>query len=336
MSRIEYYVHGHGRGHASRAASIVPRLRDEGHEVRVHAGGDAGDLLHGVEAREPVLPGWRVPWQLASRTAGDLYAFGRRRPDLVVSDGDQAAIAAAWMRGVPSIAVGHDLVFTSCRLPPVLPTTSRWYQRVNASIPTALPTARVAVHFLPVEPMTPDVYVARPDLPLDLRGDISDEGFVLGYFYDRRGKAVVHALARAGLPVEAYGAVGDDGEQRFEREGFRDKLRRCAAVASSAGSNVLAECVLLGKPVLAVYDRGHHEQALNAALVERAGVGISAAYDDFESHEGEALAATFVTRLRRGEFEQPDLIGTLPPVSEVVTELARELVAAQGAEATRR
>jgi UDP-N-acetylglucosamine--N-acetylmuramyl-(pentapeptide) pyrophosphoryl-undecaprenol N-acetylglucosamine transferase len=326
MTFIDYFVHGHGRGHASRAASVVPRLREDGHMVRVHAGGDAGDLLEGVAPRVPVLPGWRMPWALASRTAGDLYRFGRRAPGLVVSDGDQAALAAAWMRGIPSIAVGHDLVFTSCRLPPVLPTASRWYQRVNGSIPTSLPTARVAVHFLPVEPMTPDVHVARPDLPTDLRGDVRDEGFVLGYFYDRRGRAVVHALARAGLPVEAYGAVGDDGEQRFEQGSFRDKLRRCAAVASSAGSNVLAECVLLGKPVLAVYDRGHHEQALNAALVERAGVGLGARYDDFESPDGDALAATFVTRLRRGEFERPDLTATLPPVSEVVAELARDLL----------
>lgn len=334
MTSIEYFVHGHGRGHASRAASVIPRLRAEGHTVRVHAGGDAGDLLRDVAPRTPVLPGWRMPWDLASRTAGDVYRFTRGRPGLVVSDGDQAALAAAWLRRIPAIAVGHDLVFTSCRLPPVLPSASRWYQRINASIPTALPTARVAVHFLPVEPMTPDVHVARPDLPIDLHGEICDEGFVLGYFYDRRGRAVVHALARAGLPVEAYGAVGEDGEQRFERASFRDKLRRCAAVASSAGSNVLAECVLLGKPVLAVHDRRHTEQALNAALVERAGVGLGASYDDFESPEGDALAATFVARLRRREFERPDLIGAMPPVSEVVAGLAGDLSAQD--DATRR
>lgn len=320
MSRVDVYVHGHGRGHAHRARHVVARLRDDGHAVELYAGGEAADLLEGFHARSPILPGSRMPLELSRRIVADTRRMRGDPPDVVVSDGDQAAIGAGRARGVQTIAVGHGLVFAGCILPAGLPRRSLLYQRANTLLPTELARHRVAVHFLPAEPAHPGVTVARPDLPPELAGETSDEGFVLAYFSFGKGEPIVEVLQQAGATVRAYGAGA--GVQSFDREGFRRDMLRCRAVVSSAGSNVIAECVALGKPILALHEASHHEQTLNAAMVGQAEVGLGATFATFDDvAAGRRLAGRFWGRARAGDFATISLLDRLAPVSEVVAEL---------------
>src|SRR6185503_4723675 len=100
MSTIHLYVHGRGRGHASRAARVIPALQRDGHRVRVFTGGDALGWLAPLAPVEPIEP---LPPTVGARS---LVSFVRRvhraaqlvtadDADLVISDGDVPGIWAA-------------------------------------------------------------------------------------------------------------------------------------------------------------------------------------------------------------------------------------------------
>ncbi len=82
----------------------------------------------------------------ALRARKDFVEFKSHAPILVVSDGDHAALFAARARGIPSVAIGHDMTFDSSVLLPDLPRLPLTAQRIN-SLPTKAATRRIAVHF---------------------------------------------------------------------------------------------------------------------------------------------------------------------------------------------
>ena len=128
------------------------------------------------------------------------------------------------------------------------------------------------------------------------------------------------APGRLGEYLALTGAGMDAADAMYA--GFADHLRRCDGVITSAGSNVLAECVMLRKPALALYRRGDAEQALNARLAEHAGVALARSFEELRPGD----IADFLARVRGGEFAAPDLVTAMPPVSEVVVSAVAALL----------
>ncbi|WP_437289179.1 glycosyltransferase family protein [Sorangium sp. So ce406] len=318
MARIGYYVHGRGRGHASRALAVTRALRERGHELRIYGGGQAAEQLGALPEHRPVryiARGLGGALEVPRRVAKDLVEQARFRPDVIVSDGDLPSLLAARALAIPAIAIGHDLVFSRCRLPEGLPRL-----RVLACRQTTWASSRarhaVAVHFLPIEPGTPGTLVARPERrppPAGAAADV-EAGAVVCYFSEYDARGMLERVARAGRRVIAFGAPGLDvpGVQArpFDPGAFLAHLEAASAVVTTAGSNVLAECVLAGKPVLALHDERHHEQTLNALLAERAGVAVASSFSAFTP----ATVARFFDRVRAGDFARVDLAGALPDV----------------------
>lgn len=326
---IAWYVHGRGRGHASRSRQIVERLRARGDRIVVMAGGDALDLLADldqVETIDVVAPGPRGLTTIARRTRSDRRRLEALGPDVVVSDGDAPSLGAARLLGLPTLAIGHDLVFARCRLPDDLPRSSVWFEKLSAAPSHRMADAGVAVHFLPIEPRAPRTLVARPDRRDDLP-ELRWEPFIAAYFRDGDGAALADRLTALGVRVELFGA-SDPAPRRarhhgFDRAGFADALARCSGVIGTAGSNLLAECVLLGKPALAVHAAGDHEQALNANLLARAGLGLEARIDDVS----DTALRTFADRALARDFATIDLARALPPASDAVLTCLDDLLA---------
>jgi UDP-N-acetylglucosamine--N-acetylmuramyl-(pentapeptide) pyrophosphoryl-undecaprenol N-acetylglucosamine transferase len=299
---------------------VLSALRSVGLPVRVHAGGQALDMIEKnlaatVEPRVPLTPSPLAPVLLARRVGDDLRAFRRTRPTLVVSDGDQSAVLAARALGIDAIVIGHDLVFKGLVSLPPLPTQALWSQRLNA-FPMWAGSRFIAMHFLPASSDDPRVRVARPDRLL-VSGPTRRDGGVVCYFRDGDPAGVASAVAARGFRVVCFGdkPVAPGVEVRpFSRIAFAEALENCSAVVTSAGSNVLAECVALGKPMLALYRRGDSEQRLNATLAELAGVAVGS---EFETAVPRAVE-TFVARLRTNDFAVVDLERALPPLSLVV------------------
>ena len=335
MARIDYAVHGHGRGHASRARAVITRLVAAGHTVKIFAGGDGVSLLTElglVHPRTPLLPGPGAVAALLVRGRSDGARLRIERPDLVITDGDQSIVLGARRAHVPCLAIGHDLVFSACALPEGLPRASLAREQLNALVPTRFADVRIAVHFLPIAPRLPNTRVARALLPADLSrerdvGPLPTAPFLLAYLSDGDHELALARLAEVDIDVVAFGeGLRPRGRVRTEpvsRERFVAHLLCALGVVATAGSNLLAECVLAEKPVLALHSGKHNEQALNAGLVSRAGVG-----------EGRRIAAltaadvrAFVARALAGTFTRVDLARALPPVDEVALESVEALLA---------
>ncbi|HEY8375094.1 MAG TPA: glycosyltransferase family protein [Nannocystis sp.] len=320
MARVSLVVHGRGRGHASRALACARALADAGHELRVFAGGDSEYVLKDMSdfSSIPVVrPGPGMPGAWLRRLTSDARRFAAADPECVVSDGDQPCLVHARRKQIPSVAVDHGLALTHARLPVRPPALARLYERLN-NAPLALADRLVAVHFLPFTADDPRVAAARPDVRDDLRGPVTRAGFFLAYFRDDNGAGPLALALAAGADVVLF-AARDPGlpglrVHPLDRAAFADHLRRCDGVITSAGSNVLAECVLLGKPALALYRPGDAEQALNARLAEHAGVAMARDLTALTA----ADVRTFLARARAQDFARVDLQAALPPVSEVV------------------
>lgn len=329
MPGIAYFVHGRGRGHASRSRPVVRLLRERGYDVTVFGGGHGQILLLGLSdwrPRTPIFPGVAHLAQVPSRVVADLRDLRALAPDLVVSDGDMPSLVAARALGLPTVSVGHGLVFTVSVLPPDLPLRPLIYERANSFMATWLGDRSVAVHFLPAEPSVDTARMARPDVPTEMNSAPRDDGFVLSYFRDANGARFVHRALQLGLRVICFGDLDalPDGVQRrpFDRADFIDHLVRARGVMASAGSNVLAECVQLAKPLLALYKPNDAEQHLNAILAERAGVAMGGCFDDDPSR----VVDSWLERLVAGNFKRVELTDVMPPCSEVVVETIEDLL----------
>jgi len=131
MGTIFYSMSGEGRGHATRAWTIVLELMRE-HRVVLFAPGDAYELLEGrcrqagLELRR--IPGPRFcydararlnPWATSVEFCRYLWngprlvrrlmrEIERERPDLIITDFEPALPRAARRCGVPFISVDHQ------------------------------------------------------------------------------------------------------------------------------------------------------------------------------------------------------------------------------------
>ncbi len=134
--RIVYGVFGYGRGHATRALSLLPELRRR-HDVVVLAGGDALDAL---ATEHPVVPIPTLRYEYGpdgkrslSRTLGEnlkhvvdvslggeafrgvVRLMRKTRPDVAICDAEPWCHAAAAHLGVPRISLDHFGLLAYCR-----------------------------------------------------------------------------------------------------------------------------------------------------------------------------------------------------------------------------
>ncbi|MEO0322224.1 MAG: glycosyltransferase family protein [Myxococcota bacterium] len=328
MARIAYFVHGRGRGHAARARAVLAALEAEGHALAVHGGGQAASLLGSrpdFEAVRAVLPGPGLLPSIVARLPADLRRFRRTRPDVVISDSDLTSVHAAAMLGIPTLALGHGLVFANCALPPGLPRLGLLRETLNSGSSSWIAWRKVVVHFADARVTSKSAVLARPDLRDGLAPSTADDGFVLTYFRDDNGQDVLRALLQAGRRVVCFtdGPVPEGVDKRAPSAvGFAEALARCTAVVASAGNHLPAECAMVGKPLLGVYDAGDLEQRMNGLLLEHAGFGLTAPLG--------AVTPALLGRFFGERFPRPgvgEAVRALPPVSAVVPSLVREALA---------
>jgi uncharacterized protein (TIGR00661 family) len=136
--------------------------------------------------------------------------------------------------------------------------------------------------FYPVRARRPDVKVVGPLLRQAVRDQVPRRGdHLLAYFNqgnEQLRPPILSALAQAGPPVHVYGSDrrGQEGSLTFlplSNLPFLEDLASCRAVISTAGNQLIGEALYLGKPVC-VLPECCAEQRLNAAAVERLGIGM--------------------------------------------------------------
>jgi uncharacterized protein (TIGR00661 family) len=305
--RIAYGVHGYGRGHATRSLAVLPELARR-HELLILAGGEAHAAIW------PDFPVVRIPtlgyyygrgarrsnWRTFQRNFApvmDLVLRGPAfqavldalrdfRPDVVISDAEAWTHRAARRLRIPRIGFDHFGIMAYCK--PRLPLWDRLISRRDVRVYKALmgqPQRVIVSSFYDAPPARPGVRVVGPLLRPEVRAVRPTRGsYLLAYFNNGLHQftpKVEAELRRLEQRVLVYGTQrqGSLGNLDFRPPSnlpFIEDLAGCRAVISTAGNQLVGEAMHLGKPML-VMPEDCVEQRLNAAAVERMGIGMRVA-----------------------------------------------------------
>lgn len=307
--RLAYGVFGYGRGHATRALSVLPLLMRQC-EVLVLASGDAFDMLspkyrvhrlprieyvYGSEAKRSLLRTVVVN----ARTAGDAIWGGPEgngvvrvlrdfAPDVAICDCDPFAHHAAARLGIPRISFDHFGVLAFCRVPMSAGDRVRALRDVAAyRLFIGNPQRIVVSSFFEAPPRSSSVKVIGPLVREEVRSATPLPGeHLLTYFNNGEHQLTPHveeALQALGAPVIVYGTRrrGVDRNLCFRPPsvtGFVDDLCRATAVFSTAGNQLVGEALHLNKPML-VTPEDTVEQRVNGLALERLGFGRSVRHE---------------------------------------------------------
>ncbi len=306
MARILYALSGEGRGHATRAATIVDALAGR-HAINLFAPGLAYGLLadrfRDGRARVEPIDGLRFTYRKNGRlslfgTAAGALAYLRRlpsligalsrrirdeRPDLCITDFDPALPRAAERCGVPYLSVDHqhflavsDFSGFPKQLRPHIAAMGRlvrcFYRRQALSIVSsfAFPPVRDGVG-----PVLRTGVMLRPEV---LAASPERRGHLCVYLRRAAPSSLLESLERIGCPTRIYGlgAWPRRGQLEFiavDERRFVEDLANCRALISTAGNQLVGEALWLGKPVLAIPEAGNAEQRINAHLLRDSGGG---------------------------------------------------------------
>ena len=218
---------------------------------------------------------WRSP-EIIADAAGWLAEVAA---DAVVADHEPFLARAAARADVPVVALSHQLILTET-LPRVpLRYAASWLATslgIGVLAPRRPRAAVVPSFFFPPRRPGSRATLVPPVLRDDvLAARVTDGDRVLVYVNEAAGMApLLDALA--GVPADVYGldpaTPAPPGVRLREpsRAGFLADLAAARAVVATAGFTLLSEALHLGKPVLALPNRGFFEQTVNAlALVDQ-------------------------------------------------------------------
>jgi uncharacterized protein (TIGR00661 family) len=299
--RIAYGVFGYGRGHTTRALAVLPEL-ERRHRLLIFASGMAYEMLSRerevvevpalsyryVAGRMATLPtlfhnaGHVLDVLLGGRALDAVVARMRDfRPDVAICDVDPWTHRAAARLRIPRISFDHYGILAYCRPPVPLGDQFRLARDVAAYRALTRGAQRVVVSSFYDAPVRRRDVTCVGTLLRDAVHAVpaTRGGQLLAYFNQPAllTARVEEALASSGAPVVVYGTARRGREGRLEfrapsERGFLEELARCRAVVGTAGNQLVGEALYFGKPLL-VMPEDSVEQRLNAAAVERCGIG---------------------------------------------------------------
>lgn len=302
MPLLYYSVMGEGRGHAARARAVVERLRDR-HRVVLFTSHDALEFLAKeytgdpeVEVRE--IPGLKFHYTAAGidnvKTVREGLAFwaslGRHtrrveewvraeNPALAITDFEPLLPRAARRHGVPVLSLDHQHFLSTYDLSSLPRELRDWAWRMSWSIwAFGIRQERTVVSAFYKPPLRrgcEDVVQVGPLIRSAVANRQPSKGdHILSYVRRATPPAVIDLLAGLPMPVKLYGlgerpAQGAVTFHPISEQTFVEDLASCDAVIAAAGNQLMGEALYFGKPVLALPEKHHYEQRINAEFVEQ-------------------------------------------------------------------
>ena len=327
MGTIAYSVNGEGRGHATRVHSIVEMLTPQ-HRFLLLASGDAFDHLEEEYRDHPFvrlerLPGLRFRyhrgkldylrslasagpflWSLGDNVLKVIALLQEQKPDLAITDFEPLLPRAAVRCGIPWLSLDHQQ-FLSISDFSELPYTLRmksWFLRSSVGLFYRDPIGKAVSSFahLPSRKGCENVerigVLVRKKIQ-ELRPMARNDGGVVVYVRHHAPKVFWDVLAQLNRPVTIFGKCVPPSHGNFEYFGidnasFMEHLCTCDALFTTAGNQLVGEAFFLGKPVMAIPERGNFEQQVNAWLVARSGYGWGVEFDQVTLHLVEQFLLT--------------------------------------------
>jgi uncharacterized protein (TIGR00661 family) len=210
------------------------------------------------------------------------------RPHVAICDAEPWTHAAASRAGVPRISFDHYGILAYCR--PPIPVSDRLRSVRDVFAYRTLcprPDRIIVSSFYDGGAHDPHVRFVGPLLRAEvLRARAAYGDHLLVYLNQGEHQLtprLLRTLQALDLPVLVYGTHrrGDDGRLSFRpasNEPFVADLASCRAVFSTAGNQLVGEAMWFGKPMLVMPEHSV-EQRLNAAAVERLGIGMQVRHD---------------------------------------------------------
>ena len=316
MANIVYGVAGEGRGHATRAQTLIDELRKR-HRLVVCSHDYGYQMLsaafRGSDVQVREIPGLSFQYRRDGSLSYTrsvavalpyLGALNRNRrslaklldsfgADLVITDFEPLTARAAKHLGVPFISLDHQHfldISDFSALPLGLRAKAAFIKpSVGAYYTGQIATIVSSFAFLPLRKEDPSIkcvgVLMRPQV---LAADKTHGQHLVAYFRRRAPAGVLEALKNCGREVRVYGlgTLSAEGKLRYrpiDPHAFMVDLASSAALVTTAGNQLVGEALYLEKPVFAVPEPGNFEQCVNAFLLEREGVGVSAGADEVQA-----------------------------------------------------
>lgn len=303
--RIAYGVHGHGRGHATRALAVLPKLAER-HDIVLLAGGDAyGSLAaeHDV-IRIPAIEfhfnrrGKVSNYLTIKRNLGGVIDMKLRGPaidmvakalreenvDVVISDSEGYTSNAAAREAIPWLTFDRFGTIIHGRNDfSLLDRLSAWSQGKLYGFMFGKPHRVVASSFYPVESRDPRIRFVGPVIRDEVRAVKPTCGNHLVLYLSKGEHEFTPRLEKALLgldvPVRVYGTPrrGMQDNLHFKpisNVPFIEDLASCRAIISTTGNQLMGEVIHFGKPMLGM-PLNCLEQRINAQKLVKMGIGVS-------------------------------------------------------------
>lgn len=300
MGHIVYSLAGEGRGHATRALTLVEELKDR-HRFTIYASGHAHQMLASSGLRDAFalrrLPdlmfrygrGHRVDYLRTVlsnlpylRNLGKVVSAVTRElddlaPDVIITDFEPVLARAAATTGLTSLSIDHQHFLLSSdlrglplglqlRAEMAKPFLRAFYKDPHMTLVSSF-------HSLPRRSASSQVRDVGVLLRRSVRiAESTDRGYFVAYLRRYAPDKVLKALWQSALPFRIYGLGkrATAGALRFfevHPERFVDDLAGCTALVSTAGNQLVGEALYLRKPVLAIPEERNFEQRINACLL---------------------------------------------------------------------
>ena len=271
---IVYGVAGEGRGHAARAAALWPFLSNDlelsiwcpesiAGFIREKCPQASLDKIPGIHFS---LQGHKVDYLgTINKNLPLIFRFNEITDDMadrmkkrnvcgVISDFEPFTAVAAWKAGIPLLNLNHPAVVR--RYFSLLPDAVSAKLVASVMTPPAQKNLICSFYDGDVGPILRDeIRRAEPR-----KGD-----YILVYVKDSSAEQVKKILAD--FPDQEFHIFPD------KQKDFIHYLAGCAGVIAPAGHQLLSESLYLGKPVLALPQKGQYEQRLNARMLKASGWG---------------------------------------------------------------
>ena len=306
MANIFYSMAGEGRGHATRARTVIEALREQGHTITVFAPEYSYHLLtecyrdssvtirripglmfqysrRKLSYSKSVLGLCRYLWNLPTLIDDIQREMLERRCDLAITDFEPSLPRAAARQEIPWISIDHQhflVVSDFGELPwsAQLKTSAmrlgvrQYYQGQSETV--------VSSFYFP--PLKPEYEHVRQCGVLLRRSIINavpqQENHVVVYLRRHASPQIMKALQQLNSPVLLYGlgkntSVGNVQFRPVTENDFLQDLITCRALISNAGNQLIGEALYLGKAVFAFPEERNLEQQLNAWYLKDSGGG---------------------------------------------------------------
>ena len=303
--KILYGVTGDGLGHTMRARALAQHLEARGHVVKITASGRAVQILrqHGLDVvpidgmamcfRRGGVRRGRSLWDLVRRAPGAIARNAQVAlehvvgfdPDLLVTDFDSFTplVGAALRR--PVISVDHQHILDRFRHPASIKESVSLYRIARALVTAKTPRCDhyVVTSFFFPEARWGSTSLVGPIVRREIERATPTLGDLVLVYQTTAGdpRLVPSLQAAPGTRFILYG-MGRDAQlgnvelRAFDETRFVADLASARAVIANGGFTTLSEAIYFGKPVLSIPVRRQPEQELNAAWLERLGLGMRA------------------------------------------------------------